>query len=98
VSAGIDPHRWWGGRIRPAHVDWLVAAALAVDLVLESALGTGIPHRLVTAVFAGLLAAPVAVRRRWPAVAVVWAAAACLLEDRSVDSCSTCRAAAACSS
>jgi signal transduction histidine kinase len=77
----IAPRDRWAGRIRPEHIDALVAAALAVDLILESALGAGIPDRLVTVVFALVVAAPVAVRRRWPAAAVVWASMACLLQD-----------------
>ncbi len=80
MSTGIDPRRWWGGRISPERVDVLVAAALMVDLILESALGAGIPHRLATAVFAVAVAAPIAVRRRWPAAAVVCATGACLLQ------------------
>jgi signal transduction histidine kinase len=81
MSARIDARRWWAGRIRPAAVDEVVAVALVVDLVLESALGAAIPHRLVTIVFAVLFAAPVAVRRRWPAAAVVCVTAVCLLQD-----------------
>lgn len=41
----------------------------------------GIPDRLVTALFAVPFAAPVAVRRRWPAGAVLGATATCLLQD-----------------
>lgn len=81
MSAAIDPRRWWRGRVRAEHVDALVAATLAVDLVLESALGVGIPHRLLTAVFGVAVAAPIAARRRWPAAVVVGAAAVCLLQD-----------------
>jgi signal transduction histidine kinase len=81
VSARTDPRRWWLDRIRPARVDALVTAALVVDLVLESALGVGIPHRLLTAVFGVAVAAPIAVRHRWPAAALGWAAAVCLLQD-----------------
>jgi len=81
MSAEVAARRWWGGRIDPPMVDALVAAALAVDLILEAALGVGIPDRLATAVFAVLFAAPIAVRRRWPAAAVVWASGTCLLQD-----------------
>jgi signal transduction histidine kinase len=80
VSAVTNPRRWWSG-IRPAHVDALVAVVLVVDLIVETAVGAGIPHRIVTAAFAVLFAAPVAVRRRWPAAAVVCATGACLLQD-----------------
>jgi len=80
VSAVTSPRRWWSG-IRPAHVDALVAVALVIDLIVESAVGVGIPHRIVTAVFAVLCAAPVAVRRRWPTVAVLCTTGACLLQD-----------------
>ncbi len=69
----------FGSRMRPAHVDVVVTAALAVDLVLESALATGIPHRLLTCVVAVLFAAPIAVRRRWPTAAVIAAPAVCLV-------------------
>jgi len=81
VSAKIAARSWWDGRIDPTLVDALVAAALAVDLILESMLGVDIPDRLATAVFAVLFAAPIAVRRRWPSAAVVWASMVCLLQD-----------------
>jgi signal transduction histidine kinase len=77
----LDPRGGSGGRSRSEHIDALVACALAIDLIIESALGVGIPDRLVTVVFALAVAAPVAVRRRWPAAAVVWASLACLLSD-----------------
>ena len=60
---------------------WWSPQRLMVDLIVESALGAGIPHRLATALFAVQFAAPIAVRRRWPAAAVVCAAGACLLQD-----------------
>jgi len=73
--------RWPHARISAEHVDWLISAALIVDLVLESALGPGIPHRLVTALFAVPFALTVAVRRRWPAGALLCATAIALAQD-----------------
>ena len=70
-ASGIDP--MW--------VDVAVAAALMVDLILEATLGGGLPDRLATALFAILFAAPVAVRRRWPAGAVIACTVVGLLED-----------------
>lgn len=81
MTIRIDRRRWWSGRNRAARLDVLVAAALALDLILESALAAGIPHRFLTAVFGVAVAVPVAVRRRWPAAAVIWSTAACLLQD-----------------
>jgi len=54
-------------------LDWVLAVALAVDLVLESWLAHGVPdrHRLLTALFAVPFAATIAVRRRWPAGALI---------------------------
>ena len=68
-------------RIDLARVDVLIAVALAIDFILEAALGPGLPDRLATALFAVLFAAPVAVRRRWPAAAVVACTAAGLSQD-----------------
>jgi signal transduction histidine kinase len=65
----------------PGIVEMLIAVALMLDLILEAALAPGVPHRAVTAVFAVALAAPIAVRRRWPAAAVIGCTAALLLED-----------------
>jgi signal transduction histidine kinase len=62
-------------------VDVAVAVALIVDLILEATLGAGLPDRLATALFAVPFAAPIAVRRRWPAGAVIACTAAGLLED-----------------
>ncbi len=87
-SAGWpDGRDWIGGPIRLAsridlaRVDVLVAVALTIDLVLEAALGPGLPDRLATALFAVPFAAPVAARRRWPAAAVIACTAVALLED-----------------
>ncbi len=74
-------HHRWSKVIAPARVDWLISLALMLLLSLESALAAGIPHRLVTALFVVPFAAPVAVRRRWPAAAVLCSTAACLLQD-----------------
>ncbi len=68
-------------RIDLARVDVLVAVALTVDLILEAALGPGLPDRLTTALFAVPFAAPVAVRRRWPAGAVIACTTTALLHD-----------------
>jgi signal transduction histidine kinase len=62
-------------------VDQLISLALIVVVTLESALAPGVPYRLVTALFAVAFAAPVAVRRRWPAGAVLCSTAICLLQD-----------------
>ena len=84
------PGRWerdvrartrFASRIDPTWVDVAVAAALMVDLILEATLGSGLPDRLATALFAILFAAPVAVRRRWPAGAVIACTVVGLLED-----------------
>jgi signal transduction histidine kinase len=62
-------------------VDWLTCIALIVLLTSESLLASGMPNRAVTALFAVAFAAPVAVRRRWPAAAVLWSTAMCVLQD-----------------
>ncbi len=86
--AGWPDGRDWIGRpirlasrIDLARVDVLIAVALTIDLVLEAALGAGLPDRLATALFAVPFAAPVAVRRRWPAGAVIACTATALLQD-----------------
>ncbi len=71
----------FASRIDLMWVDVAVAAALMVDLILEATLGAGLPDRLATALFAILFAAPVAVRRRWPAGAVIACTVVGLLED-----------------
>jgi signal transduction histidine kinase len=68
-------------RVTLTQIDALVALALSVDLVLESMLTPATPDRIVTAVFGVLVAAPIAVRRRWPAQVVLWSSAVQLLED-----------------
>lgn len=57
--------------VDPQRLDYVVAAALIVDLVLEAALEDGISDRVATALFGAALGAIVAVRRRWPVAAVV---------------------------
>jgi signal transduction histidine kinase len=69
------------GRIAAKQVDWLISLALVLDLVLEAALGPGLPDRLVTALFAVPFAATVAVRRRYPAAALLCATGICLAQD-----------------
>jgi signal transduction histidine kinase len=85
---GWPDHPDWLGRptrlvsqIDLARVDVLIAVGLTIDFILEAALGPGLPDRLATALFAVLFAAPVAVRRRWPAAAVVACTAAGLSQD-----------------
>jgi DNA-binding NarL/FixJ family response regulator/signal transduction histidine kinase len=68
-------------RIDLARVDFVIAVALMVDLMLEAALGRDLPDRLATAIFAIPFAAPVAVRCRWPAAAVIACTATGLLQD-----------------
>lgn len=60
-------------RINWQLVDVVVASLLALDLALEAALANGVPRadRLVTALSGVVFAAPIAVRRRWPAGALV---------------------------
>ena len=86
--AGWPDGRDWIGlpirlasRIDLARVDVVIAVALTIDLVLEAALGPGLPDRLATALFAVPFAAPVAVRRRWPAGAVIACTTTALLQD-----------------
>jgi signal transduction histidine kinase len=71
----------WSQLIAPERVDLLISLALILLLTLESALAAGLPDRLVTALFAVPFAAPVAVRRRWPAAAVLCSTATGLLQD-----------------
>jgi signal transduction histidine kinase len=64
-------------------VDWLIALALAADVVIEATVGPGVAEadRAATAAFGLLLVVPVAVRRRWPAEALVVSSAALLLQE-----------------
>ena len=52
-------------------LDGLIALVLLLEIELEAWLDTGVPHRLIGAIGAALLAAPVVVRRRWPAAALL---------------------------
>jgi signal transduction histidine kinase len=54
---------------------------LALDLILEASLAQGAPDRLATALFAIVFAAPIAVRRRYPAAAVIAISVALLLQE-----------------
>jgi signal transduction histidine kinase len=62
--AGLDPTR----------VDAIFALAMIVELELEAWLSSSVPgsHRLATAVASVFFAAPIAVRRRMPSVALVF--------------------------
>ncbi|HEY6396177.1 MAG TPA: histidine kinase [Solirubrobacteraceae bacterium] len=55
-------------------VDWSFAIAMIIELQLEYSLSDWIPdaNRLVTSVACVLFAAPIAVRRDWPALALVF--------------------------
>jgi signal transduction histidine kinase len=55
------------------HLDAILALALIAEIELETWLGDGISesHRLAAALVAVLYAAPIAVRRRWPAAALL---------------------------
>ena len=74
-------HDSWPPLATPARVDLLASVVLILLLTLESALAPGIPDRVVTALFAVPFAASVAVRRRWPAAALLSSTATCLLQD-----------------
>jgi signal transduction histidine kinase len=65
-------HRFAG--LDRAFVDPIFAVAVTVGLELQCWLGHGVPeaHRPVTAVASVLFAAPIAVRRRWPGVALLF--------------------------
>ncbi len=64
-------------------VDRAIAVVLAADLLLESLFADGVPdgHRLLTAVFAVPFAATIAMRRRWPAGALIACAGLALLQQ-----------------
>jgi signal transduction histidine kinase len=70
--AGIDLGR----------LDAILALAIVLELELETWLDRGIPdsHRLGAAVAAALFAAPIAVRRRWPAGALIFCSAVALIQ------------------
>ncbi|MBV9804837.1 MAG: hypothetical protein JO130_16675 [Solirubrobacterales bacterium] len=52
-------------------LDGLIALVLLLEIELEAWLDTGVPHRLIAAIGAAFLVAPVVVRRRWPAAALL---------------------------
>jgi signal transduction histidine kinase len=64
-------------------LDWVIAVALAVDLVLESSLAHGVPdrYRLLTALFAVPFAATIGFRRRSPAAALIACGALALIQQ-----------------
>jgi signal transduction histidine kinase len=70
-------------RIDPRRADRLFAGLLALDFILEALLADGVPasRRLLTALFAVPLAAPVALRRRFPGWALPAAGAIGLIEQ-----------------
>ncbi|HEV2975774.1 MAG TPA: histidine kinase [Solirubrobacteraceae bacterium] len=64
-------------------VDAVLAAAIIGELELESWLAHGVSDadRLLTAVAAVLFASPIAVRRRWPAGALVFCSAVAVIQE-----------------
>lgn len=71
-----------GAGIDQSRLDIALATAILIELELEVWLDRGIAdsHRPLTAVVAALLVMPVAIRRRWPAAALVWCSAAAAIE------------------
>lgn len=69
--------------IDPVAVDWMLAAGLALDLILESTIASGVPerYRLLTAVLAAPFAATIGMRRRSPAAALIACAGMALLQQ-----------------
>jgi signal transduction histidine kinase len=65
--------RWRPARISGGHIDALLTIVIIAELELEIWLSGGVtnPHRPLTAVAALLFVAPLVVRRRWPAGALV---------------------------
>ena len=68
-------------RVDPHAVDALAAAVLALALILEASLAQGVSDRLATVLFAVPFAAPIAVRRRYPAAAVIGISVVLLLQE-----------------
>jgi signal transduction histidine kinase len=64
-------------------LDVLVAVAILIELELESWLDHGIaePHRVPTAIAAVLFITPLAIRRRWPAGALVCCSALATIQE-----------------
>jgi signal transduction histidine kinase len=71
--AGLDARR----------VDAVLAVAILIELELESSLAHGVSdsHRILTAAAAVLFASPIAVRRRWPAGALVFCSAVAVIQE-----------------
>ena len=71
-AAGVDRSR----------LDAVLAIAIMIELELECWLARGVPnsHRPLAAVAVVLLAAPIAVRRRWPAGTLVFATAVATIQ------------------
>jgi signal transduction histidine kinase len=69
-------------RVDPRRIDAILAMAILIELEVEIQLDHGISdsHRAITIVAAALFAAPIAVRRRWPAGALVFCSAVALVE------------------
>jgi signal transduction histidine kinase len=69
-------------RIQPTRLDALLAIAILIELELECWIDRGIPnsHRPIAAVAVVLFAAPIAVRRRWPAAALVFSSAVATIQ------------------
>jgi integral membrane sensor domain MASE1 len=78
------------GRVDPTIVHAIVAIAVIVALELTCWLTSGVsePDRIITAVAAVLFAAPIAVRRVWPATALVISAGVVTVSMLFGDSCS----------
>jgi signal transduction histidine kinase len=77
VGRAVGALRVRAGRLRPEVADGLLAVAMLIEIELEAWLDTDVPgaHRLPAAIAAVALVAPVVVRRRWPAAALVACAA-----------------------
>jgi signal transduction histidine kinase len=75
MSAPTQRARWL------VRLDASAAAALALDLIAEASLAQGAPDRLATVLFALAFAAPVGVRRRYPAGAVTGISVVLLLQE-----------------
>jgi len=75
-------YRLWNRRLDPRLIDGLLAAAMLIEIELEAWLDTTVPnsHRALTAVAAIFYVAPVLMRRRWPALALLACTAAALIQ------------------
>jgi signal transduction histidine kinase len=70
-----------GLRIGPARLDAVVAATLLVEMDIQLGLHRRLPHLAIDVAAAVVLAASVAVRRRWPVGALLVAVAAAVLSS-----------------